>query len=568
MPNYSPDPDDHTALPDSGPRLSLLAGTELPEVTPPPLAPLTTGTVLLSNQLLNAARLANNNANTAHTEVNDDDLDEPRTDRRRAGQLQLDSTGPVIRCQSSRSNPAAQLRFFVNDQPVELRRTVENSTLSYSDGLESNVASFRLQLNDFIMAAEEDSRNLQKAGANNLKINNALQSDTKPKRASTTTTTTSSTPRPTKPDANANVQFDDEKNLPMKKEDFKVKAKVSLSSKADEKSKEKKRRKSKKKQQNDEKNKNAAKPTSSISGADNANDDYYSESSKLDEPDDDQLQTIAVSSALPLAEDKTNAHRKLVEQHHQQNTASTNPLNSIDNLSNYVQPANVTATTGAPLERLKRATAAAAAAAGSNGPSSALLKQEQRVRPQSFAGDANSNNNQNLNTVYSNYIKIKCTSLVPAVGYEMTSEFTVPLTLLVPAHQLIDAAAAAAALRQQQQANGRFQNPQDDGSPSGNTNSRGRQQSEASLFGAPRVFKNGGSLQAPRAVLIDRLAQASAPPTHSLAAQSGNDTSSSSGRKPTPKKGSSRVKAVDEQRAKYLDEIAKQGRPGEFQIIG
>ena len=90
----------------------------------------------------------------------------------------------------------------------------------------------------------------------------------------------------------------------------------------------------------------------------------------------------------------------------------------------------------------------------------------QRERENQSGGGAQ----QQRRVAYLNSARIRCVSHVPTLGYEMISELGVPLTLLVPASQLVSAALEA-----------------------------NRQLSAG----------QSGSLQSPRAVSVDRLAQAS-----------------------------------------------------------
>ena len=179
--------------------------------------------------------------------------------------------------------------------------------------------------------------------------------------------------------------------------------------------------------------------------------------------------------------------------------------------------------------------------------------------------------------VYSNYIKIKCSSLVAAVGYEMTSELSVPLTLFVPAHQLSDATATTGRQRRPGAGSGGSAGDEARGARQGGGSDAagGRRQQaggggdddESGLFGVARAIRNGGSLQAPRAVLIDRLAQASTPSSKSAVANSTfGATNQRAAGAPTNKpraRANERTQTISNQRSMYLDELAKRSKSGE-----
>lgn len=140
------------------------------------------------------------------------------------------------------------------------------------------------------------------------------------------------------------------------------------------------------------------------------------------------------------------------------------------------------------------------ASRASNDNSQLVRKEQVAARTISSTGSGlrqrNGSNRQQQELVYSNFIRIRCSSLVPTLGYEMISELNVPLTLMVPAGQLNDVQ------WQLLNANNR-QQPQDR-----DLSSR-RNDEVAEDDGGSTADRNGGSLQAPRAVSIDRVAQAS-----------------------------------------------------------
>lgn len=519
-------------------------------------------------------------------------------------QQQRDSVstdGPLVRCSSTRSSPVAQLRFLINNQPVELNRTIENSTVSYSDGTESNVVSFKIALSDFIMLDDDGRQQDSALDRAASKKTNSSNMDTKPVPhaltlatattiASTTTTTTTTTSKPSsKSDerfyANANVQFDDQ-NASMRKGD----SRVGVEAKAKQISADKEKKKTKK---SNKKRKNKAKKIDKQSEIKKANsypndDDEFSnlnEDSEATDESDESLDAAHLVGfhSLPVAGDKTNsvsgnsgllvgenispsewlaetgrpvlkepANHKLAEvsnssssisrdkreantesgfiQGSSFNDASSNLRNKYQSPNNYLNNINSNNNNNIELNGAHQVGNShlnrdAASQSNQEEQHLRLIKQEQRVRQTNL----NSNSNR-VSEVYSNYIRIKCTSLVPAVGYEMTSELNVPLTILVPARQISDA------LRQPNwQQRGEQENFRLRGFESG---SRRRQQQQAgggfddetgNLFGGSRfAIRNGGALQAPRAVLIDRLAQASSPDPSDkafLPSQSSNSSS-------------------------------------------
>lgn len=432
----------------------------------------------------------------------EEELADPRPTGARgdpSGRL-IGAAGPLIRCASARSKPVSQLSFFINNQPVNLSRTLENSTLTYSDGLESSFVSFKIELSDFLVAPaaaqfDEESgdaereqqtrvksldraaslkRKTDKAGRKATGSGDSLASQRAglPTQSATsspslsTSTTTSTTIRPV--NANAQVQFDEDG------------AQTGAARKRNE-----------PKSRPNATGRGRQPPANHKSGRPRV-------ATKSGEPRADNREPLPASQA-----DKTSQpdERK-----------SDWQTNGVIDSANY--------------ESASVATVAR----------EALGAEEQRVQQ---AGRLE----QQQQSAYSNYIKIKCTSLVPAVGYEMTSELNVPLTLLIPARQLSDALRAG-----QQEANSR---------PAGSQSAQ-----------------VGGSLQAPRAVLIDRLAQASAPPSGVLAAP--NQTSVAVWSRPiapaaparTSQRAPSRAKQQPGERANYLDESAgkrRQTGSGEYQ---
>lgn len=406
--------------------MSLVERAEMqPAPTPPPLLPLTAapGTPLSSGGLTVTTPASQTG------EEQDDDGD--NNDQRRPQPRPLRQrtvSGPIVQCESARSSPAAQLRLFVNDRPLEVGRTVENSTRSYSDGMESNLVSFVISLDDFRQLAAVDIPRLDKAAAGSLKSNAALSART------TTTARPAVPPASDRADANANVVFDDDSKLDRKRQ-----------SAADRRP----RPKPKGSHRKDQVTSGQRRDSSGAADDDReANDDHQAAAQNQHQLQHQQLASVDLAR-LPAG------HRDK-----QQLTA-----------------------------------AAAAAEAASN---QELAKEEQRAASSS----------------YSNYIRVKCTSLVPAVGYEMTSELSVPLTLLVSARQLVPAAG-------------------DSGARSGSrTSSTAAATGEGQSERPERLLSpnggGGGSLQTPRAVLIDRLAQASQPSGRLFLASSNNSSEPSS----------------------------------------
>lgn len=501
------------ALPDSGPHLRLLDRAEISSEAPLSLGPLTASAILTAGgraaQLAATAALQTGRAQSASDPDDDEELGDswPRRDR---NQRLIESQGALIRCASARSNPVSQLRFFINNQPVNVSRTLENSTLSYSDGLESSLVSFRIELGDFLVApaaaqyddepSEQEreqqarAKSLDKAASLKRKTDKATRKaagsewpagprvkETPPSSASSTSTTSTSTTSTTSTtarpgNANAQVQFDEDGALSSRRPGAKQARPKALG---------------------------AGKPKQPDASAANRNSERARPKATLDggQPRADHDEPLPVSSAdKPADQDGREAS----------STANWQTNSVIDS-------ANYEPTVSATVDR------------------DALGVEEQRVRgagrleqPRQFA--------------YSNYIKIKCTSLVPAVGYEMTSELNVPLTLLIPARQLSEAMRA-----KQPEAGGRAQ--------------------------------VGGSLQAPRAVLIDRLAQASTPPTGVVAAPNQTGPAAPPWSRPSaaqaPARASSqrpapraRQQQQADQRASHLDESSgkrRQTGPGKYQ---
>lgn len=590
------------ALPDSGPQLNLLGRAQLPVSTPPPLTPLTAVTVVTPGQPRRVAQEVSGEredttitTNTPTSNFLSDFGSDSDTGFRQRDSVSID--GPLIRCSSTRSSPVAQLRFFINNRPVELNRTLENATTSYTDGTESNVVSFKILLSDFAMLDDENNQlvldraaskktNSSKADQQldtNKPVSLALTSvntTTTITTSTTTTNTTTTTPKPGSkaPDkthyANANVQFDDH-NVSMNKGDFKVGAKMKPISADKEKKKKanrrKKKQKKKKKQKADKQSEISKKVNSYPENYDDEISNFDEYSDAIDESLDEREASnnpLLELQPLPVVGDKANIERKRSElvglvvasedsvklndeieiekggkesevkaanydhstevskggrnKRETTNTTKSEPgfsslgsdSEASSKLNKYQSPNNYL--NGNQLNRQPNLSSSGNKDVESNQEHLRLVKQEQRVRQQT------SSNSNRVSELYSNYIRIKCTSLVPAVGYEMTSELNVPLTVLVPARQISDA------LRQQpggfSQQQQRFDEQQNFRlRDSEITTSRRRQQQQESgganndetnskLFNGSRfAIRNGGSLQAPRAVLIDRLAQASSP---------------------------------------------------------
>lgn len=388
------------SLPDTGPQLSLLErGAQLaPQVS--------IGTASLARRVVSPS-------GEVEDEVEDDALPRgvpTRTGQRQSGAPRADERlGPIVRCASDRSNPAAQLRFFINNRPVELARTLENTTMSYSDSLESNLVSLRLQLSDFAFDEAAEGA-LEKAAS--LKSRGGVSGGHKTPtiQPTTATTTSSTTRRPSsqksslarhkarqmdRKNPNASVRFDDQLGGSSKKA--------------------------------------GKRPKSS------------SERPRANEPDG------PVGRGPDEADDLQE---------------------SISTLSSVSGP-----------ETIEKLSSAGAGGTISSRKQPILAAAEQNVVRSTISPAAGQQQRQ----VYSNFVRIRCQSLVPALGYEMTSELAVPLALLVPASRLSDAIRSASLSAESRRAE------------EGETSSR-RQSA-----------RNGGSLQAPRVVVTDRLAQASGP---------------------------------------------------------
>lgn len=151
--------------------------------------------------------------------------------------------------------------------------------------------------------------------------------------------------------------------------------------------------------------------------------------------------------------------------------------------------------------------------------------------------------------IYSNNIKIKCTSLVPAIGYDMTAELNVSLTLIVPAAYLTDATEAL--------------------SPG-----------QPNLDGSRQVK---GGLQLGKAVISEpRVAQASTPPakilvaspqspafvngTTNLRQETKGSSSSNNNNKRARNRASSGPATPDKERSKRLEKLSSISKPaGKYQ---
>lgn len=359
----------HIALPSNGPQLSLLDTAEVSVSSPPTALPFTTIGQLTNSQLAPATQVTGPLAN-------DDQENQLSAPQQRTRLVE----GPIVRCLSARSFPVSQLRLAINNQPVELARLLENSTLSFSDGTESNVVVFRLKLADF---------------ARSSSLEKAASAKKEPQKASNSTATSTNKPawnQTTKqqPYANALVQFND-KNVGMKLEDFKL-----------------------------GNNRKQQQPTN-----------------QFDKPN--------IIQSKP-GKDKQTTNRK-------SKPTRMNQLND-DNESGQVKH------------------------------TAHLEAEEQRVSPDLTDGSMAANANSQL---YSNYIRIKCTSLVGQVGYEMSSELNVPIAFLSSQSNL----------------------GSNDGRIEGISTEAERIDSSSNP--SSRLGVGSGGLQSPQSVSADRLAQASSP---------------------------------------------------------
>lgn len=425
------------------------------------------------------------------------------------GQQDQPGAGPIVRCSSDRSNPVAHLRFFINNQPVAVSRTLENSTMSYSDGLESNVVSFRVQLSDFLAT---DASGLDKAASLKSPSDNE-KSKNKTTSTTTTTTTTSTTPKPTvklepkgkskpskekkkqsdkkKTNPNAGVQFDDENSA------------NSRLGKADKNKQPQSKDKARGEQQQQQRRKERKRKPSDGSGAHfgganflDLNEFHELDSNKdVDGPIDETVNLIKEFNSVPAMGDNSQQKQNSIAQANTTTGGMHNEQIKSIKRRDKANPMGMDSGWRSKLDKLGVA-------------EQRLVKQEQggaRTISSRIGAlrDQNNNQQQQQARVYSNFIRIRCASLVPNLGYEMTSELTVPLTLLVPASQLSDTLRQVAALSpdnpqtRQGEANRRSDNERETSSQSGDSS---------------RVLRNGGSLQAPRTVSIDRVAQASGHP--------------------------------------------------------
>lgn len=463
--------------------------------TPAPLAPLTSA-VITSNVGSRRLQLSTNSLAEADIEDDDDDAAGGWAPPGRLINERLQETaqlGPLIRCASARSNPVAQLRFFINNRPVNLTRTLENSTFSYSDGLDSSQVSFRVELADFVAPSpsqqfdDEPERegSLAKAGSKRLgdkagsrkptgkgrpnpssTSTSSTSTSTTTTTTSTSTTTTTSTSTTARPSANANVQFDEDGALSKRAGEPGKPLPVS--------GKRNRQRPPKKRPNEPERSRPDPRASPDRDGTDEPF--PHDERDKVD-PDDRKWGSSAAKRTKSFIDLAGAANYKL--------TAVGRAKRHLD----------LSESSSAP----------------SRGPKQ-LLAEEQR------------NRRQQQQPNYSSYIKIKCTSLVPAVGYEMTSELNVPLTLLVPAGQLSEA----------------MRRPIGQGGAQAGPPSQPRR-------------NPSNSLQEPQTVLIDRMAQASTPP---LGVRAPAPNSSAPARAPA-RPATSKL----DQRAKYLEELAKQMKP-------
>lgn len=638
-----------------------------------------------ANWSVGGNRFTSGNMNRANANINnnDDDDDDLGNNNNNNQRLRANSplpvAGPVVRCESSRSNPVAQLRFFINNQLVPVGRTLENSTISYSDQMEANMISLQLTLEDFEMVATtatgansngESETGLLKAksrgsppvvaqaGAATGSGGSVWPTSTPPTASptsttttsTTTTTTTSTTARPTQVQrvdsrdkqtgqggANAGVHFDDQPNVDLEREKLKLKPKARGGSgngnggegketdqKRNRKLKNKQQRRPKPSDQWGEGFPDHESPvdwSAGVNGVSEEDEDERGDSGNYDKKEEE---SYASSSELPVKEtgsDGGAANYNLTSSATMTSSPTTDnhlltgikaEISNTNSLTRLRRGERLAATSGGggsnrgadymePLVRLEQQSIRSSIAnkqqpIGANGASFSFGNMQQLARQQQ---------QQQPRKVYSNYIRIKCISLVPAVGYEMTSELNVPLTVLVPASQLSDVTSSlnvagrlgvggASGLR-----NGNNVNLPDQPNGNSNTNNDAQLDGLANLSGwSQRTFRNGGSLQSPRAVLIDRLAQASSPKTAkgvsmAIAAPTQLPANSTTSSPPSPSNGrannttqstqSHRNKAMAsskqqqqqrqrnralEQRAKHLEELARRDKLNRGKLFG
>jgi len=450
--------------------------------------------------------------------------------------LRLASAGPLLRCVSDRSNPVAQMRFFINNQLVDLSRTVENLTFSYSDGLESNLVSMGLQLDDFLMLknptdSERGSAAASAGPAAPLDRAASLSGDHKGQRnegssaaakptdsaaktsnsaaKSTTSNTekvTNSTVEPrqtganktqSSQNANAAVQFDDEPVTPLQLGGDKNNSKNRSSSKKEQK-----------------KNVERRKDASHSGGARRANETAARQPKRpasagsLDNGAAPEVAARATDNvprteASPVgASGRANPISDMELQRNVQSRSNNRHWNLVAS-QNYGQPI---LSSGSQLDK----TTVDKPAEVNKSATMVLDKMDKMEQKILAAEQQQQQQARPMGGIYSNFIRIKCASLVEPLRYEMTSEMSVPLTVLVPANRLVDANELVRRSNLDQSTSPDSANNFD--TPNTQPRLRPRSDEEAPFLnrnGMPRaVARNGGSLQTPRAVVIDREAQA------------------------------------------------------------
>lgn len=540
------------SLPSTGPRLNLLDRVE---------STTTTASIIASNgRLRTISSLATLNANgrgrtqllgleptTRNPELEiedgneDDNRDWPPLPDGRIG-LQTDAqrqqqqgAGPIVRCVSDRSNPVAQLQFSVNNRPVSAGRTIENSTLSYSDGLESNVISFRVQLSDFVLGADDRSL-LDKAASlkpaadktNGNGARTATTAATTATIATTTTTTTTTSTTTMRPKLNAARGREEKREKKARKEKKRQNADNAnaavqfddhvsgglASAKATE--------VGKKKEVTKEKRKNGdARPKSSRSQESSPR--LLDHSSAEDEDADNSMQTMghsdqsSQSGSLPAETSRFDMVGSAAGQQQQRvalGVTKTNGQMSPESRGARRSGSRSEASGGTQSPSIENESGLATDRPG-DGDHLNGVEQRNSVTNRVRSRFSNSDQ-QRRQIIYSNFVRIKCISTVPTLGYEMISELNVPLTLIVPASRLSDALkqptgnGGSGSLLQNindrsDDNDSRLDEPRRNGESDvyGNQRDNGRQQQDGNTVG------NFGSLQKPRAVVIDRVAQAS-----------------------------------------------------------
>lgn len=348
--------------------------------------------------------------------------------------------GPLVRCQSARSFPAAQLKLTINGQELSSNRLLENTTLSYADFTEANLITFRLALNDFVQQLPLDRAKSQPNPTTNSTIgsistpNNASNAISSAKLTSPTQNNNNNNNNENKPTkqqqayANALVQFND-RNVGMTKEDFRIKSQIE----------NKQSKQTGKLRQNQNQNQQQ-RDKQTVVATDNNNKKSADRVTSTNKPAKQlnaksqrpfALGPQAAASELNDAANKIVAEtdKKAANENEQETGKLTvdseqSIVHKPNKSANYHQRPDVVGHSSNSNLLIKRSIDASQTTNLESTPDSSqfLVGQEQRFRL--------TQQQQQQQSTYSNYIRIKCSSLVGQVRYEMSSELSVPLSVL------------------------------------------------------------------------------------------------------------------------------------------